>query len=870
MDISSLLSPQESPVTESTSPELTNPKTVADNLRRSHSTSLTPNPISSPHPASALTPSTHSRNATSQPQQVLPSPPIISPPVLVSSAPSTSPVEGKPTRTPSTAGMDTLADLASMQHHQQTTRTSASGLRSAEIYDTRSLPFSPGCPPLQTTPHTLATARASVDLTMTDGLAPPTAPRVFTSAFLSNDELETVAQLVTYLAENPHVYQSHVQLVTLLHKGFLAHARSQESQDGSRDPSKYELLEDMRKAREAFNTRFPLGEALWVEWLEDELILARSIEDYVALIELFEKACAEEFASVKIWLLYGEGLWSLYQEFSLGQTSALTSHRVWTAEEVAIGQELFGWDTMLEIWKRGCEATRWVLNESNLIWDRYAQLLDGDIMSRSEHEKIDRLKEVYTDRLQIPHMTWDKTFQKFSTFITVYKTESSYEATMIFTNARAAKAKSQYAAREDFEIKLKRSQESLDSDAEWNVFSDYLEWETTQSRRKINLTLCNALYERILLRFGTVADIWDDYILFINERSSQGLNHVPLLPVLARATRHCPWSGSLWAQYILGAEREAKPFHDLEEIKHAATSTGLLDIAGMEDVLKVHTAWCGFLKRRAFHEGATDEELDVAEVGIRSALESVKQLGEKLYGKEYKGDPLYRLEMIYVQYLSQSGVWDSAREVWKSLVDVSGDSSEFWLRWYNWEMVCWAKLTEGQRASPAPAQATFVLRQAAKRPNLDWPETVLEAYAHHVEDYEDVDGLQHAMTLIRRSKILLAKRREEELMAASAAAPAAQPEAGPVAPAEEYSSSGKRKREAKESIEGESLLKKGRAEDPMVLDGHIEDQALGPSSLLKRDRENATVIVRNLPPETQQNRVRQYFRDVGGPSFVVP
>ena len=31
--------------------------------------------------------------------------------------------------------MDTLADLASMQHHQQTARVNAGGLKSAEIFD---------------------------------------------------------------------------------------------------------------------------------------------------------------------------------------------------------------------------------------------------------------------------------------------------------------------------------------------------------------------------------------------------------------------------------------------------------------------------------------------------------------------------------------------------------------------------------------------------------------------------------------------------------------------------------------------------------------------------------------------------------------
>ncbi|SLM33951.1 RNA recognition motif domain [Lasallia pustulata] len=42
-----------------------------------------------------------------------------------------------------------------------------------------------------------------------------------------------------------------------------------------------------------------------------------------------------------------------------------------------------------------------------------------------------------------------------------------------------------------------------------------------------------------------------------------------------------------------------------------------------------------------------------------------------------------------------------------------------------------------------------------------------------------------------------------------------------------------------------------------------EDHSTPVSSLVKRDRENATAIVRHLPPETTETRVRQYFRDCG-------
>jgi len=43
---------------------------------------------------------------------------------------------------------------------------------------------------------------------------------------------------------------------------------------------------------------------------------------------------------------------------------------------------------------------------------------------------------------------------------------------------------------------------------------------------------------------------------------------------------------------------------------------------------------------------------------------------------------------------------------------------------------------------------------------------------------------------------------------------------------------------------------------------------VGTTSTVKRDRENATIVVKNLPPETTETRVRQYFRDVSVSSWT--
>lgn len=81
----------------------------------------------------------------------------------------------------------------------------------------------------------------------------------------------------------------------------------------------------------------------------------------------------------------------------------------------------------------------------------------------------------------------------------------------------------------------------------------------------------------------------------------------------------------------------------MESIKHAATSENQLYKHGMESMIEMYVAWCGFLKRTAMDASATDEAVDVADVGLSAALEDVEVVGKRLYGKDFQGDPSFGL-----------------------------------------------------------------------------------------------------------------------------------------------------------------------------------------------------------------------------------
>ena len=872
MDILSLLSPQDSPVRETPSPPV---KSSTRKPRRTKSSSLAQTMSSSSLPHTSLPPPTLPHSAVLQAQQSMPSPPEISPGsiVRVSSTGTPTTDSTRSARQSSTSGMDTLADLASMQHHQQTARTNAGGLRNAEVYDSQ-LSAATILPNLHL-PRTNSGSRGSLDLTMTDVSAQTPPPRIYTATSLSESELRTVSHLVSYLAENPYAYESHVQLVRLLHQGFVCHVSSASNSKSQSDPHTYDLLQDLRQATEAMDARFAMGEDLWIDRLRDQKSLSSTLEDDIAVVEACEKAVREETGSTTLWSIYGDWIISLFtmayapeQQIGRGNRESIESQS-WSEEDKLVAQEVFGRQAVLDVWKRGAEETKYRINDSHIIWNHYTELLLQDLAKSPSPQTIAAMKAHFLTRLRTPHATWDETFQSFSTFISTYDS-AAYEEIMVTTNQQCADAKEKCGLREVLEMKLQRALDAADKESEWRVYNEYLDWELSQSRKKkaFSFELVNALYQRANLRFPTDTSLWEDYLMFlVDEVDTHKLPDTVLLPVLERATRHCPWSGTLWSQYLQAAERDDQPFTDIGQIKHKATSTGLLDAGGMEEVLKVHTAWCGFLRRRAFQSDSTDEELDVAEVGIRSAIEDMETLGRRKYDNEYKGDPHYRLERIYIKYLSESRNWQGARDTWKSLITRHGDSYEFWLRYYYWEMMTWGKVAhdENGMTKTVPTEATKILRQAVRRTTMDWPEKIMETFLHHCEDHESVAQLQSAVVQTRKAMKIVTKRREKEALEAAQGAQAAReqqnhPETVPQPDAS--LTNGKRKREDIDDLAEEGTTKKSRPDVAQEQATQTGEQFGSTSSLLKRDRENATVIVKNLPFTTTETRVRQYFRDV--------
>ncbi|KAG8529580.1 uncharacterized protein KY384_006217 [Bacidia gigantensis] len=862
MDISSLLSPQESP-TATPPPAAKSHAKKTLKPRGSRSSNLN-------HSANTSTPHNLPQNAPLQSQALASSPPNGSPVpghrLSVSSTPSAD--GGRAYRQPSTAGMDTLADLASMQHHQQTARANATGMRSAETLVATALPS------LQNMTRSEATSRlraGSFDVTMTDSPQLTPTPRIYFSKALSESDLQTITEAGNHILQNPFSSDSYTQLINLLHKGLLSHIRLQSSSKTSGDPHSYELLRDLQSAREAMSARFAIGEDLWADWIQDRILLATSFEDKLSIKELCEKAVNEEDTSSKIWLIYGQWMLSECHRLSSREERAGTARNghLTPDEERVMAAELFGWQQVLSTWQRATQGTMWRINDSHQLWDQYTDLLLQDLQAmpqRPQPEAIARMQHWFMNRLQIPHATWDQTSQKLSTFMSTHD-NANWEPTMVTANRIGAEAKHKYEMRDFKEINVLRASQKGDSEAEVQAFSEYIDYEMSLSRKKnsFSVELTKALYQRALLRFPARTQLWESYIMFLNEEiAHHAQQDLPMLSVLYKATRHCPWSGTLWAHYMLAAEIADVPFTDISDIKHKATSSGISELNEIDELLKVTTAWCNYLRRRAFKPGSTDEEIDVAEVGIRSAIEDVENVGRKKYGRDYPGDSEYRLEKIYIKYLSQARNWHTARETFRKLIPRKGHDYDFWLRFYVWEMITWSKLSYDSNADTGrftrPAEATKALQQAMRRNDLDWPEKIVQTYLHHCEDHEDAPQLQSAHVDVWKQNQVIQERRAEGSLVQQQQQSQSFEASKSLVDGDETDVLGKRKRV--DDVE-EAPSKKTRPDEIPSIEPQIQEQSLPEPSLLKRDREHATVIVKNLPVDTTETRVRQYFRDCG-------
>lgn len=654
--------------------------------------------------------------------------------------------------------------------------------------------------------------------------------------------LDALADMLTRLSTNPYNVDLHVQHIRL--------AKSMEDKD--------QLLVALEMAANYVAT----PDDIWL-LLIDAKTAASDIntpEGALEVLGVYSKA-ESDYMSLSILQKHLEFLADRHEYFSGLEV-----------EPDSLG-ELFSVDWTREAMSIVVSEGASDISQGHVLWDQYYNWELEILEKASTDEKslsVNVIENILLARLQQPHANHQDTYQSYSSFTTAYKPASEYESLLISASKLRSRAVKAYEKREASEMGLAAAGYSLDA------YATYIAAE--RRRRDPDYFILCGLYERGLAEASrrqfagelgaerTMQMFWVGYIDFVK---SQGQS----VELWRRATRSAPGSGEVWARYIRFLEQEsegtedemrAAKNEDIEAAYTRALSTTLFTRGGKSDpevdadqIVPLVLARAG-AEKRAVETGRADEN------GLATLIKVTEDGITMVRQASSSGDPRFRLEKFLSEfYLSLADIPDAAVQLWAS---TAAHYRSSWAAWVAYTDVLIR--TDHHNL----ARKTF---QDMSTKNLDYPEALWDAWHNFEHAHGSLSSLEEAINKISQARAQLEARRAREAEKAYAAAAAQYAEqqaalvpAVPVpatavtqgsvsvvseamdvdfsAPAD---TKGKRKAEEEPPVTETSGGKKPRLETPPVP--------------LKRDRENCTVFVADLPSEATEADLKVLFKDCG-------
>lgn len=319
-------------------------------------------------------------------------------------------------------------------------------------------------------------------------------------------------------------------------------------------------LDLLKSSRERMASIFPLTEAEWLEWIEDErTTLSVTGGDKKSLIELYSRALTDTNA-VSLWLGY---LQELQEHESDG-------------------------DIVKDAFARAMKFVGSHFQDGLDVWDEYVEFV------RENGSDADLLK-TFTMLFSMPFKEMSDSWDDYEDWVSERgdapdpKLRAVYENTLKQVDVLAG-----------FEKKLSTHDDEMKLIPQW---LNYLEYEcklnsSTELPFSIDRAVC--LYERMVRVYHFSPDVWTRYAKYLINAS----NVSQAMLVLERAVKNCYWSGSLWAlfmRYTEASHNDASSLDDGLTLHQAVSSVyERAKTAGLttsEDVKSVFDAWLDFNHR---------------------------------------------------------------------------------------------------------------------------------------------------------------------------------------------------------------------------------------------------------------------------------
>ncbi|KAI0712607.1 RNA-binding protein Prp24 [Earliella scabrosa] len=643
------------------------------------------------------------------------------------------------------------------------------------------------------------------------------------------DALEALSGILERITENPYDIGLHAEHIRI------ARATGMDDQ--------------VESALDMMTAFWAAGEDVWLPLLQRKIATTNLDvrEDLQSILDLFARA-EQDYLSIPILQKHLEFIVERFEHFveAGGRPEALG--------------ELFSPNWTHEAMSKVVAKGSGHLTKSHLLFDvqrdwEFERLQNATGEERQVillAELVDLVDTMLLERLKQPHSNHDETFQAYSSFTTNYKPPDQYESLLVTASKSKAQAVKAYQRREDLENSLAQANYSL---------AGYAYYIASERRaKKPDMFVLKALYERAITeadkrRFageaGAEEALRSFWTGFVDLLRTQDIEDEELLLTFRRGLRSVPVSGELLARYMRFLERALDPDEATTEInavyEKALTIPPLL--ADVEQFVPVALARAGFEKRR-IESGDGGEFQDLVQM-LMGAISQVRKASSA-------GDPRLRLEKylsaicIEDEYLQANGLvlWEDTTKHYKT------------------SYLAWTSYTEVLVRQNMHDDARKVFRDIAMK-NLDWPEAVWEAWISFEQLHGSVEQLEDALDRIERAQTQVNNRRAKEAERAQIAAAqliaetqANVPVAEAPAPAQSQPIAESTPMEV-DAAAGAEAGSKRKAEDDDVPESSKKARVAEEQAKLKRDRENCTVFVAQLPAGVQEDELTALFKDCG-------
>ncbi|KAL1222530.1 Pre-mRNA-processing factor 39-1 [Cardamine amara subsp. amara] len=642
----------------------------------------------------------------------------------------------------------------------------------------------------------------------------------------SEDEAESNRQIETLeseLSANPYNYDAYVQYIKLLRKTA--------------------NLEKLRQAREAMSAIFPLSPSLWLDWARDEASLASS--DKVPEIAMLYERGLSDYQSVSLWCDYLNFL----REFD-------PSVHGYTSDGISKMRSLF---------ELAIPAAGFHVTEGNRIWEGYREFEQGVLDSIDEadveerNKQIQRIRSIFHRHLSVPLANLSSTLNAYKAWELDQGIDLDIESddlSKVSHQVAAANKKAQQMYSERAHLEEHISKKDVSDIEMFQEFMNYIKFEKASG----DPTRVQAIYERAVAEYPVSSDLWVDYTVYLDKTLKVGK---AITHACSRATRSCPWTGDLWARYLLALERGSASEKEIYAVFEKSLQC---TFSSFEEYLDLYLTRVDGLRRRMLSTRMV-ESLDYSLI-----RETFQQASDYLTPHMQNIDSLLHLHAYWANLELNIGKdLAGARGVWDSFLKKSGGMLAAWHAYIDMEV----------RLGHIKEARSIYRRCYTRKFDGTGSEDICQGWLRFEREHGDLETYDHAVQKVmpRLEELRLIRLQQESTPV--------KPPAG----LKEHNSqkSTREKRKAGPNVEEESLAKRQKRKGQKVNEVEVEGQSEtvpNTKSVKAENRKAAnsnkeetedvkpvkpkvytdecTAFLSNLSVKVQEEDIHKFFSDVGG------